>query len=46
LYILLNIDEKHPKTIAELNNYIYFGEFDEKLYVPNGNGILLSVLVA
>ncbi|CAD8152584.1 unnamed protein product [Paramecium octaurelia] len=45
IYLLKNlvISEKYQQAIAEVNKYIYWGEFDNQQYKPNGDGILVSV---
>ncbi|CAD8108501.1 unnamed protein product [Paramecium sonneborni] len=40
----LVVVQKYQKAIAELNKYIFWGEFDDKQFKPNGEGLLLNVL--
>ncbi|CAK66244.1 unnamed protein product (macronuclear) [Paramecium tetraurelia] len=43
IYILKNliISQKYQNAVAELNKHIFWGEFDNKSYKPNGQCLLL-----
>ncbi|CAD8203824.1 unnamed protein product [Paramecium pentaurelia] len=45
IYLLKNLvfSQKYQNAIAEVNKYIFWGEFDNKQYKPNGEGILVNV---